>query len=300
MQGLLGACACAQCPSQPSRAVVPPDKLKAVVKALGEGAVSFDAFGAFTMGGQMIDLKCRPGKRDLGLDAVIVTLSTEAITLVHPKLYENGMVLLKNYYSHTKLTRENLERARVAPVEGAIPLTFYDVLAWQIMKGPQRAADIAITLTRSLCRDSKAAARMSCLLWKRDKKSKGFLAVTALIQRLASKTESRSLQVCALPPPARVPCERLIQSTLTREQEDCIRIIACMGADNERVIRLAGIKPLLKAFSNALQLGTSKTIQTILWLAWRMTIDDDFCTRLFRNNDLVSPQNVFFSSCFPT
>jgi hypothetical protein len=202
MQGLLGACACSQCPGQPSRAVVPPDKLKAVVKALGEGAVSFDAFGAFTMGEQIIDLNCRPGKRDLGLDAVIVTLSTEAITLVHPKLYENGMVLLKDYYSHKKLTRENLERARVAPAEGAIPLTFYDVLAWQIMKGPQRAADIAITLTRSLCRDSKAAARMSCLLWKRDKKSKGYLAVTALIQRLASKKESRSLQVCALPPRA--------------------------------------------------------------------------------------------------
>jgi hypothetical protein len=216
MQGLLGACACSQCPSQPSLAVVPPDKLKAVVKALGEGAVSFDVFGAFTMGGQIIDLKYRPGKRDCGLDTVIVTLSTEAITLVHPKVYENGMVLLKDYYSHTKLTRENSERARVAPAEGAIPLTFYDVLAWQIMKGPQRAADIAITLTRSLCRDSKAAERMSCLLWKRDRKSNGYLAVTALIQRLASKKESRSLQVCALPPAVRVPCERLIQSTLTR------------------------------------------------------------------------------------
>ena len=200
MQGLLGACTCSRCPSQPSRAVVPPDKLKEVVKALGAGEVSFDEFGAFTMRGQLIDQKYRPGRRDVGLDAIIVTLSTEAITLVHPKLYENGMLLLKDYFSHTKRTREILERARIAPAEGAIPLTFHDVLAWQIMKGPQRAADIAIPLARSLCRDSKGAERMACLLWKRDKKSKGYLAVTALIQRLSSKKESKTLQVRALPP----------------------------------------------------------------------------------------------------
>jgi hypothetical protein len=73
-----------------------------------------------------------------------------------------------------------------------------------------------------------------------------------------------------------------------------------MGADNERIIRLAGIKPLMKGFSNALQSGTAKTIETTLWLTWRMTFDDEFCTRLFRNKDLVSPQNVFFPGCFPT
>ena len=219
MQGLLGACTCSRCPSQPSRAVVPPDKLKEVVKALGAGEVSFDEFGAFTMRGQLIDQKYRPGRRDVGLDAIIVTLSTEAITLVHPKLYENGMLLLKDYFSHTKRTREILERARIAPAEGAIPLTFHDVLAWQIMKGPQRAADIAIPLARSLCRDSKGAERMACLLWKRDKKSKGYLAVTALIQRLSSKKESKTLQVRALPP-------RLRAAVRTGEPD---RACACVG-----------------------------------------------------------------------
>jgi len=74
-----------------------------------------------------------------------------------------------------------------------------------------------------------------------------------------------------------------------RGQEDCIRVIACLGADSERIIRLARIKPLLKAFCNALQVGSAKTIDTALWLAWRMTIDDDFCARLFRNTELVRP-----------
>ena len=41
---------------------------------------------------------------------------------------------------------EKLERARVAPSEGAIPVTFYDALAWQIMKGPAKAADIGTVL----------------------------------------------------------------------------------------------------------------------------------------------------------
>jgi hypothetical protein len=201
MQGLLGACACSMCPSQPSKAVINGDKLKEVVKGLGAGEVSFDEFGTFVMHGKMIDQRYRPGGRDMALDATILTCSTEAITLVHPKLYENSMLLLGRYYKHTKRTREKLERARVAPAEGTIPLTFYDALAWQIMKGPPRAADIAISITRLICRESKGANRMACLLWKRDKKSKSYQAISSLVSRLGGKKEAKSLQVmrCASP-----------------------------------------------------------------------------------------------------
>ena len=195
MQNMIGACACSRCPNQPSKAIVNADKLKDVFKCLGAGEVSFDEFGTFTMNGQMIDQKYRPGKRDAGLDAIILILSTEAVTLVPPRLYENGMLLLQDFYKHTKWTREKLERTRVAPSEGAIPLTFYDALAWQIMKGPAKAADIAISMVRCVCRDTKAADRMACLLWKRDKKSKLYLGATNLIARLGSKQNSKALQV---------------------------------------------------------------------------------------------------------
>lgn len=199
MQNMVGACSCSMCPNQPSKAIVNAEKLKEVVKCLGAGEVSFDEFGTFTMNGQIIDQKYRPGKRDAGLDALVLTLSTEAVTLVHPKLYENGMLLLRDFYKHTKWTREKLERARVAPAEGAIPLTFYDALAWQIMKGPARAADIAISIARSVCRDAKNADRLACLLWKRDKKTKLYLGPTNLTSRLGSKGNSKTLQVLIRP-----------------------------------------------------------------------------------------------------
>jgi hypothetical protein len=53
------------------------------------------------------------------------------------------------------------------------------------------------------------------------------------------------------------------------------------------MMRLAQVKPILKAFSKVLEDGTDKTIDTTLWLTWRMTPDDEFCQRLFRNSDLV-------------
>ena len=143
----------------------------------------------------MVDERYRPGKRDMGLDAIIVIMSTESVTLVHPKLYENGMNLLQRYYRHTKRTQDLLKRVQIAPVEEAIPLTFYDVLAWQIMRGPAKSADIAISLTRSMCREAKIANRMSCLLWKRDKKSKNYLAINNMIARLGTKKDPKSLQV---------------------------------------------------------------------------------------------------------
>lgn len=205
MQGLLGACSCSMCPSQPSKEIINGDKLKEIVKGLGAGEVSFDEFGTLVMNGKMVDQRYRPGGRDIALDATILTCSTEAITLVHPKLYENCMLLLERYYKHTKRTREKLERVRVASAEGAIPLTLYDALAWQIMKGPPRAADIAISITRLICRESKGADRMACLLWKRDKKSKSYQAISSLVSRLGGKKDPKSLQVCACyQPPALV------------------------------------------------------------------------------------------------
>lgn len=53
-------------------------------------------------------------------------------------------------------------------------------------------------------------------------------------------------------------------------------------------MRLAKVKPIPKAFAKVMDDGTDKTVDTALWLAWRMTLDDDFCQRVFRNNDLVS------------
>lgn len=70
-------------------------------------------------------------------------------------------------------------------------------------------------------------------------------------------------------------------------QEDCVRILARLGPDNDRMMRLAQMKPILKAFSKVLEDGTVKTIDTALWLTWRMTPDADFCQRLFKNTDLV-------------
>ena len=143
----------------------------------------------------MLDPRNKPGGRNTVLDAIIVTMATEVVTLVHPKLYENGMLILQEYYRYTKRTREKLEQVRVASTLGAVPLTFYDALAWQIMKGPQRAADIAINIARSLCRDSRNACRMSCLLWKKDKKSKSYQGINTLISRLGGKRDSKILQV---------------------------------------------------------------------------------------------------------
>jgi hypothetical protein len=293
MQNMLGACLCSMCPNQPSRAIVNTDKLKEVVKCLGEGEVSFDEFGTFTMHGQMIDQKYRPGKRDAGLDAIVLILSTEAVTLVHPKLYENGMLLLRDFYKHTKWTREKLESARVAPAEGAIPVTFFDALAWQIMKGPAKAADIAIGVARSVCRDAKNADRMACLLWKRDRKTKLYQGPTNLISRLGSKGISKALQVPVRPGfgTCMPGCKMLGTQNLIMicgcAQEDCMRTLVCLG-QGDRIMRLAKVKSIPKHFAKVLMDGTDKTVETALWLIWRMTRDHDFCVRLVRNLDMVS------------
>ena len=266
MQGVTGACTCSVCPTQPSRATVPPDTQQEVLSGLLNGELAPDGFGTLTRRGEYIDKKYRPGRRDAGLDGVILALATESITLVPPKLYENGMLLMQRLYQHSKLTKQKLEKARVAPAEDSVPLTFYDALAFQIMKGPQRAANIAISLTRSLIRDAKAASRMSCLLWKKSKKDKAFLGIFNLLARLGSKQESFALQ------------------------EDSIRILACLGNDQERILRMAAVKPVLKAFCKVIDdgAGTDKSIDTALWLTWRMTRDNKFCERLTQNSEMMN------------
>ena len=191
MLGLVGSCTCSKCPIEPSSTIVPADKLKEIVKSLGAGEVKFDAAGNFFIDGQMVDQR----NRNWALETIIVVCSTESATLVHPGLYLNCMALLQKYYQHSKRTQANVKRVRISPIEGGVPLDFCNALAWQIMRGPPRAADVAICLTRILCRDQTNAKRMTCLLWKKDKQSKNYPGVSNLVSRLGQKSVSKDLEV---------------------------------------------------------------------------------------------------------
>jgi hypothetical protein len=84
---------------------------------------------------------------------------------------------------------------------------------------------------------------------------------------------------------------------LVNVQEDCVRVLACLGADQNQIMRLAKVKPILKAFGKVMDDGTDKAIDTALWLSWRMTSDDDFCQRLSKSSDVVRMQASPSSSC---
>lgn len=66
-----------------------------------------------------------------------------------------------------------------------------------------------------------------------------------------------------------------------------MRTLVCLSR-GDRMVRLAKVKSIPKHFAKVLLDGTDKTIDTAVWLTWRMTRDDDFCLRLFRNLDMVS------------
>ena len=62
MQGVTGACTCSVCPTQPSRATVPPDTQQEVLSGLLNGELAPDGFGTLTRRGEYIDKKYRPGR----------------------------------------------------------------------------------------------------------------------------------------------------------------------------------------------------------------------------------------------
>ena len=71
----------------------------------------------------------------------------------------------------------------------------------------------------------------------------------------------------------------------------------CLG-QGDRIMRLAKVKSIPSHFAKVLMDGTDKTVDTALWLTWRMTRDDDFCLRLFRNLDMVGDGFFLFCALF--
>jgi len=257
-------CQCALCPTRSSKVVVPRDIMSRMEKGLVSGHMTLNPIGELVQGEMNLDNELYSQQMDtlgspsqpscpIGIKALLALMSMEfRSTMSLAQANERTTELLAAYYSISKRSKDSLDRLCIQAPDTGEPVTVLEIMVKQLSQsGPKEKV---LVLLRKLVRDDKSRKRLSCLMWRKDKKTRQYESVNGLIAILVAKHKG--------------------------SQENAARVLAALASSREKIERLCKTKMIIKALAKTVESGSVKARDTAIWILWLLTEEDDCCNKL--------------------